>query len=375
MPCQSEDLAWGGVVLTSTERVPRALLPGGVHRSRPLDRGPALAQANLSGMSGSARAFDEVPGLRALVRRQAGVVSRSQLAALGVTDGHIRSHIAARRWRTVSGTLVVTHLGPLTLEARHWPAVLGAPEDSVLGAHTALTVLGLSGWERDRVHLVVARGAKVAPQPWLVVHESRRLRDADVRRIRGLPFHSVERAAVDAAAWQPSWRTAAGLMAAVVQQRLTTVEKMHAVLDDVGAVAHRKVMRAALADIAGGADSLAEIDLARLCRVAAIPEPTRQAVRLDARGRRRYLDAVWELGGGRRLVVEVDGVGHLERERWYDDLLRDAEIGADPTTVRIRIPAMAARHEPERVVAIIRRHLGQPTGTVRTSPDPRRARF
>jgi hypothetical protein len=208
-----------------------------------------------------------------------------------------------------------------------------------------------------QVHLVAARGAAPDRHPWLNVHESRRLRDDQVDRVAGLPVHTVARAAVDAAAWQPSWRTATGLMAAVVQQRLTTTDELFAMLDDVGGVRHRRTMRLALADIVGGADSLAEMDFARLCRRGGLPEPSRQSVRRDVRGRRRFLDVEWLLPGGRRFVVEVDGVGHLERERWYDDLLRDAEIGADARTVRIRLPAMAARHEPDRVLTIVRRHL------------------
>ncbi|WP_407316852.1 hypothetical protein UQW22_10465 [Isoptericola halotolerans] len=201
-------------------------------------------------------------------------------------------------------------------------------------------------------------GAAPDRYPWLVVHESRRLCEEHVTTRAGLPVHTIARAAVDAAAWQRSWRTAAGLMAAVVQQRLASTDELFGMLDAVGKVRHRRTMRLALADIAGGADSLAEIDFVRLCRDAGLPEPSRQSVRTDARGRRRFLDVEWRLGGGRRFVVEVDGVGHLERDRWYDDLLRDAEIGADAATVRIRLPAMAARHEPGRVVAIVRRHLG-----------------
>src|SRR5690606_4825913 len=207
------------------------------------------------------------------------------------------------------------------------------------------------------IHLVVARGSTPVRHPWLVVHESRRLCDEDVASVDGLAVHRAARAAVDAAAWQRSWRTAAGLMAAVVQQRLATTDELFAVLDSVGRVRHRKVMRLALADVVGGADSLAEIDFARLCRDAGLPEPSRQAVRTDAAGRRRFLDVEWRLPGGRKFVVEIDGVGHMERERWYDDLLRDAEIGADAATVRVRLPAMAARYEPERVLAVVRRHL------------------
>ena len=59
---------------------------------------------------------------------------------------------------------------------------------------------------------------------------------------------------------------------------------------------------------------------------------------------------------GRRLLLEIDGVGHLEVSRWYDDLMRAAEV-VNGSEVLIRIPAMAARTEPERVVAVLRRHL------------------
>ena len=106
----------------------------------------------------------------------------------------------------------------------------------------------------------------------------------------------------------------------------------------MGSVRHRATMRRALADIAGGADSLAEIDFARLCRSVGLPEPSRQVRRRDASGRWRYLDVEWRMPRG-RLVVEIDGIGHMERERWYDDLLRDAEIGTDRRTVRLRLPA------------------------------------
>ncbi|WP_233275892.1 hypothetical protein [Isoptericola variabilis] len=253
--------------------------------------------------------------------------------------------------------MLVTHRGPLSRSAKRWAAVLGAPRGSVIGAWSALEVHGIENWFREPIHVVVPRGATPDRHPWLTVHESRRLRDDHVVEVDGLPVHTVARAAVDAAAWQRSWRTAAGLVAAVVQQRLATPAELRTMLDEVGAVRHRAVMRHALADIAGGADSLAEIDFARLCRRARLPEPFRQSVRTDARGLRRFLDVEWVLPGGRRFVVEIDGIGHIERDRWYDDLLRDAEIGADTRTVRIRLPAMAARYEPERVLAIVRRHL------------------
>ncbi|MCB7137157.1 endonuclease domain-containing protein [Cellulosimicrobium marinum] len=307
-------------------------------------------------MSGGAGFLDTVAGLRDVAARQCGVVARSQLTRLGVTSDAVDHQVRARRWRRTSRDVVVLHRGPLTRAARCWVAVLGAPAGAALGAWTALELRGLTGWDREPLHVVIARGQRADRHPWLVVHESRRPATGDVGVVAGLPVHDVARAAVDAAAWQPSWRTASGLVAAVVQQRLATPAVLLAKLDEVGAVRHRATVRLALADIAGGADSLAEIDFARLCRRAGLPEPARQSRRRDSTGRWRYLDVEWR-ARGRRLVVEVDGVGHLESRRWYDDLLRDAELGADTRTVRLRLPAMAARREPERVLAVVHRHL------------------
>ena len=309
-------------------------------------------------MTGRADVLAVVPGLDALAARQHAVCSRHQLAELGVTDDHVASQVAARRWRPLSHGVVALHLGPLPRDALCWAAVLGAESaPTALASWTALELHGLRGWFREPIHVVVPRGTRITRHPWLVVHESRRHDAEDVTSRGGLPVHGAERAAIDAGAWQPSWRTASGLMAAVVQQRLATPDTVLGELERAGRIRHRRTMQLALLDVVGGAQSLEEIDFARLCRRAGLPEPARQERRRDARGRVRFLDVEWRLRNGSRLVVEVDRVGHMEREQWYDDLLRDAELGSDARTVRIRIPAGAARHEPERVLAIVRRHL------------------
>jgi very-short-patch-repair endonuclease len=63
-----------------------------------------------------------------------------------------------------------------------------------------------------------------------------------------------------------------------------------------------------------------------LCRSNGLPEPLRQAVRVERSGRRRYLDAELRTAGGRRLVVEVDGALHLVPKKWWDDQLRQNEL-------------------------------------------------
>lgn len=308
-------------------------------------------------MTGRARALTTVPSLAALSRRQARVVTRTQLTHLGVSSDHVARQVAAERWQLAAPDVVVLHNGPVVGRTLLWAATLAAGPTAALCSWTTLELVGLIGWARPGVHVVVPRGARPHRLDGVVVHESRRHSPDDVERLAGLPTHSAARAAVDAAAWNRSPRTAVGLLAAVVQQGLTTTDALHEALDRAGAVRHRRVMRLSLVDIAGGSDSLAEIDFVRLCRRAGLPEPARQSTRRDTRGRLRYLDVEWDLSDGRRLVVEVDGIGHMEVKRWYDDLMRTAELPLEDARVLVRIPATAARTEPDRVLAILRRHL------------------
>jgi hypothetical protein len=49
----------------------------------------------------------------------------------------------------------------------------------------------------------------------------------------------------------------------------------------------------------------------------------------------------------------------MEVTRWYDDLMRAAEIrAAGAEDAPVRLPATACRVEPDRVEALLRIHLG-----------------
>jgi hypothetical protein len=107
---------------------------------------------------------------------------------------------------------------------------------------------------------------------------------------------------------------------------LITVEALAGAVAAAPRTRHRAILLAAVRDIGQGAQALSEIDLARLCRRHGLPEPTRQAVRPDVRGQRRYLDAEWRRPNGRRVVAEVDGALHLVARRWWDDQFRQNEL-------------------------------------------------
>ena len=122
-------------------------------------------------------------------------------------------------------------------------------------------------------------------------------------------------------AWRRRWsspassfvspRPACGILAAAVQQRLTTPGELRVAVTAATRTRHRAALLAALDDIAQGTQALSEIDFVRLCRRHGLPVPTHQAVRVEPSGRRRYLDAEWTLPDGRSAAVEVDGALHL----------------------------------------------------------------
>ena len=294
------------------------------------------------------------PEVAETAAQQGGCLSRAQLAALGVPPDRVARQVRAARWQRAGPLVVATATGPLGRRGQQWAAVLAAGPRAALCGLSALEVHGLRGWERPEVAVRVPRGRAVAGPSWARATSSRR--PARVVRRGGLPVLAVEDAAVEAVGAARSPATAGGLLAAVVQQRLTTPARVRAAVLAAGPVRHRRELLAVLDDVEGGAQALSEVRLVRLCRAARLPVPAQQVVRLDGAGRRRYLDALWELDDGRRVLLEVDGVGHVEEARWYDDLLRAAEV-ARAGEVVLRLPARALRVEPQRVAALLRRHL------------------
>ncbi|MEZ0446729.1 hypothetical protein [Cellulomonas sp. ICMP 17802] len=101
-----------------------------------------------------------------------------------------------------------------------------------------------------------------------------------------------------------------------------------------------------------GVRSLNELDFSALCRRRGLPEPDRQVV-VSRPGGRAYLDVRWRRW---RVVVEVDGVGHLQPDRWIDDSLRHNEIALSGEIV-LRVPSLGLRLDPGRHLDAVERAL------------------
>lgn len=108
------------------------------------------------------------------------------------------------------------------------------------------------------------------------------------------PLTLAGRALVDAVQWAASDRQALLLVAASFQQRLVSLPDVERTLAQLPRAKRRSLLQVTARDVAGGSESLAELDLLALCRRAGIPEPSRQVKRRDAQGRLRFIDAVFE---------------------------------------------------------------------------------
>ena len=238
------------------------------------------------------------------------IVTAADLRSWGWSSAAIRAQIHARRWQR-AGRAIVLHNGPLQGEERRHVALLNCGPRAVLTAFTAAEEHGLSGWERKRIHVLVPAGARVARprDPAIRLHYTGDW--AATPTVPARRLHRITPALLCAASTFLHPRPACGILAAGVQQRLVSPAQLAGALDAAPRLRHRALLMAAIRDIAQGAEALSEIDFRRLCRRFRLPEPTHQVVRVEASGRRRYVDAEWTRADGQVVAAEVDGALHL----------------------------------------------------------------
>ena len=115
----------------------------------------------------------------ALLGRQAGVLSRAQ--ALEFLDPKTLSRRVGREWQAPHRRVVVTHNGPLTPDQRDWATLLAAPEGSALWGGSAARWDGFTDrYSDETVHVVQRVGSRRLAIPWVQVHWSSELSEADI---------------------------------------------------------------------------------------------------------------------------------------------------------------------------------------------------
>lgn len=288
----------------------------------------------------------ELADLDFLLFRQEEVISRRQ-ALRYMSEKAVRHRLASGRWQLAHRGVYLTHNGPVTEQQRRWVAALAVGHGFVatMGGPTALAILGMRGRRGQQIHVLVSSARQFRrPPPGVVVHRTRHLPPEDRHQAGSPPCTMPARSLIDAAQWARSDEDAIAVIAAGFQQRLVGAVDMEPVLARMTWIKRRSLIVAAAADAAGGAESIAEIDFARLCRRAGLPEPSRQVVRLDSAGRRRYRDVYFD---DWRVHVEIDGAQHMEVTSWYADMRQQNEIVISGERL-LRFPGWKVRHrEPE----------------------------
>lgn len=282
-------------------------------------------------------------------------MTRRQLRTAGWTDAQIDHEIRFGRWHAPARGVVAMQNAELTYSQRLWLGVLYAGDGAVLSHITAARCAGLRWTDEAAIDVMTPKGDLVVPIAGFTFHQTRRPYWSWVRPVpSGPPRVPIEHAALLSAERDQRLRRAIGLLAACVQQRLTTAERLLLTKPQIRKLRHGDHFVLALGDIAGGAQSFAEIDVGTLCVEAGLCPPTRQAIRFDTVGRRRYLDCEWRLPDGRVIVLEVDGSFHLRVDNWWKDMRRERSVVLSRSTV-LRCSSIELRLEPAAVVADLRR--------------------
>ena len=280
------------------------------------------------------------------------MVSRAQLATLGITRHDVATEVEGGRWRRQGRQSVALHTGPLDTVARRWSAVFdGGVGITVVDGVTALQHAGLTGFVDDDIHVSAVHHHNTARGSGIRVHKVIRRVAGEVIEV-GLPRTRPEVAAVRAAHWAASDRQAALILLMTVQQRLTTPARLAAAQRLVRGRTRRAFIRAVVGDIAFGVQSLGELDFAGLCRARGMPEPSRQVVR-QTPGGRTYLDVGWD---DVDLAVEIDGAQHRWGLAVTADNLRQNDVTLSGDRV-LRIDVIGLRLQTGRFLDQVERGL------------------
>jgi very-short-patch-repair endonuclease len=297
--------------------------------------------------------LDEVDPLTHLLFMQRDVISFRQ-ALQHMSRGALRHKVDSGRWQQVHRGILVAHDGPIGDEQRLWIATLAAGHGAVVGGRTALAMQGMKGFTSSLIHLLVPSGRRERDAPTgVAVHRTTRLAELDIRATLRPTCTTIERSVVDAASWARSDDEARTVIAMVFQQRLVTLDGITAVLKRQTRAKRRRLIVQCAQDAAGGSHSLGELKVLQLLRAAGLPEPSRQKIRIDASGRRRYLDLYFDEYG---VHVEIDGGHHTDpQQAWLDmDRENDVYLAGDRL---LRLPVWLVRDRPQVALDHIRRAL------------------
>ncbi|MGZ4196276.1 MAG: DUF559 domain-containing protein [Solirubrobacteraceae bacterium] len=251
--------------------------------------------------------------------RQRALITRSQLAALGLTRATIDHAIVRGRLHRIHHAVYsLVPFGVLPPLAAELAATLACGKDVVLSHHSAAAVWGIRPSFNDPIHVTAIGRDAGRGRPGIRAHRVAELDHRDIRRFQNIPITSPARALLDIAPDLTDREIERALDEALIR-RLVTHAAINAVL---AAYPNRRgVARLrALADPGRPTTqtrSDGEEALLAALRRANIPAPE-----VNARVANYTADFLWR---AEKLIVELDGYEyHRGRAAFERDHQRDA---------------------------------------------------
>jgi very-short-patch-repair endonuclease len=251
--------------------------------------------------------------------RQQGVVTREQVISAGLSRHLIEGRLQSGRWQRLHRGVFAAFSGPVPRQSLLWGAVLRAGEDAVLSHQTAAETWRLSDQSSGQIHVTIPRNAASLAVPGLVIHYSSRL-DAARHPVRLPPQTKLEETVLDLAEWARTAENAVAWPIRACQRRLTTPDRIMAVLEDRNRFRWRRDVADAIPEIRVGVHSPLELRYLRdVERRHRLPRGDRQVPTVRGKSL-QYIDVRYTEYG---VVVELDGVLAHTPERRQTDAKRD----------------------------------------------------
>ncbi len=252
-----------------------------------------------------------------LLRYQAGVVTRAQGHGSGLSDRAIVHRLATGRWRRTYPGVYATFSGPVSHEAQLWAAVLYAGAGAVLSHETAAELQRLLDKPAPLIHLTVPPARRVAPQPGLKIHRSRRTVTGQRFPPGVLPQTFVDDTLLDLIDKAGTFDEVCALVTRAFGRRLTGEGRLRATARLRGRLRWRSDVDALITEAAHGTHSLLEYHYDRDVEKAhGLPRAARQAPYTKLDGSKGFRDRFYQDYG---VLVELDGASaHPQEDRWTD---------------------------------------------------------
>lgn len=218
------------------------------------------------------------------------------------------------QWQRLTTQTFLTSPAEATQNQLLWAACLHGGPQAMLTGRAALV---LHGWRQPhRKPFDVISPAEVHREvrpSWLRVHRFRKAPCKAVGTPRRVNDHV---AAAHAASWARSDREALFLVISALQERVIEAERLIRVVDSHPSIRRRQLITESAIEYSKGIQSVNEWDFADLCRRHGLPEPLRQTRQYDSQGRCHRVDVEFRSESGRTVLVEVEGLQHLDPENW-----------------------------------------------------------